>query len=85
MMGISQALYGEMPMKKGRATHTNFDGFRVAKMSDSPNSINIDIVKSEAAPGRGRNRYRLFWPALCNAIFRQQENGSETFLSKITT
>ena len=70
IMGISQALYGEMPMKKGRALHSNFDGFRVAKMSDSPNSINIDIVESLAAPGGvGETGIGSFAPALCNAIF----------------
>ncbi len=70
IMGISQAMYGEMPMKKGRAIHSNFDGFQVAKISDSPNSINIDIVKSEAAPGGvGETGIGSFAPALCNAIF----------------
>jgi isoquinoline 1-oxidoreductase beta subunit len=70
IMGISQAMYGEMPMKKGRAVHSNFDGFRVARMNDAPKEINIDIIKSDAAPGGvGETGIGSFAPALCNAIF----------------
>jgi len=70
IMGISQAMYGEMPMKKGRAVHTNFDGFRVARMADAPQEINIDIIKSDAPPGGvGETGIGSFAPALCNAIF----------------
>ena len=70
IMGISQAMYGEMPMKKGRAVHSNFDGFRVARMSDAPQEINVDIIKSDAAPGGvGETGIGSFAPALCNAIF----------------
>ncbi|MCH2600581.1 MAG: molybdopterin-dependent oxidoreductase [Pirellulales bacterium] len=70
IMGISQAFYGEMPMKRGKAVHSNFDGFQVARMSDAPESINIDIVESNAAPGGvGETGIGSFAPALCNAIF----------------
>ena len=69
-MGISQAFYGEMPMKRGKAVHSNFDGFQVARMSDAPESIYIDIVESNAAPGGvGETGIGSFAPALCNAIF----------------
>ena len=70
VMGISQAMFGEMPMKKGRAVHSNFDGFRVARMTDAPQEINVDIIKSDAAPaGVGETGIGSFAPALCNAIF----------------
>ena len=70
IMGISQAMYGEMPMKNGRAIHSNFDGFQVAKMIDAPKAIHVDIVKNDAAPGGvGETGIGSFAPALCNAIF----------------
>ena len=69
-MGISQAMYGEMPMKNGSAIHSNFDGFQVAKMIDAPKAIHVDIVKNDAAPGGvGETGIGSFAPALCNAIF----------------
>lgn len=70
IMGISQAMYGEMPMKNGSAIHSNFDGFQVAKMIDAPKAIHVDIVKNDAAPGGvGETGIGSFAPALCNAIF----------------
>jgi isoquinoline 1-oxidoreductase beta subunit len=70
IMGISQAMFGEMPMKNGKAVHSNFDGFRVARMTDAPQEINIDIITSDAAPGGvGETGIGSFAPALCNAIF----------------
>lgn len=70
IMGASQALYGQMTFKDGRAEQTNFDGFQVAKMHDSPMEIDVDVVDSEAAPaGVGETGVPSFAPALCNAIF----------------
>lgn len=70
IMGTSQALYGQVTFKEGRAEQTNFDGFQVAKMDDSPFEIDVDVVDSDAAPaGVGETGVPSFAPALCNAIY----------------
>lgn len=70
IMALSNALYGKVTFKKGRAQQTNHDSFRMVTMSDSPREIFVDIVDSEAAPaGVGETPVPPFAPALCNAIF----------------
>lgn len=70
VMATSQVLFSEMPFKFGRAFHSNYDGFKVARMSDIPKEIDVDIVPSTAAPaGVGETGVPSFAPALCNAIF----------------
>ena len=69
-MATSQALFGKLTFKNGRAVQSNFDTYVVAKMKDGPQEINVDIVPSEAAPaGVGETGVASFAPALCNAIF----------------
>lgn len=70
IMATSQVLFGEISFKNGRARQSNYDGFKVARMSDSPTEIEVDIVPSTAAPaGVGETGVPSFAPALCNAIF----------------
>ncbi|MCC7334899.1 MAG: xanthine dehydrogenase family protein molybdopterin-binding subunit [Pirellulaceae bacterium] len=70
VMAATQALYGKLSFKNGRAQQTNYDSYRVATMKDAPREIHIDIVDSHAAPsGVGETGIASFAPALCNAIF----------------
>ena len=70
IMATSQARYGKITFKNGRAQQSNYDSYQVATMSDSPREIFVDVVKSEAAPaGVGETGVPSFAPALCNAIF----------------
>ena len=70
IMGNTQARFGEVTFKNGRASESNYDGYRVTTMSDSPREIITDVVKSTAAPsGVGETGVPSFAPALCNAIF----------------
>jgi len=70
IMACSQALFGQLTFKKGRAVQSNFDTFRVAKMSDAPKEIVVDIVPSDGPPGGvGETGVPSTAPALCNAIF----------------
>ena len=70
IMATSQARYGKITYKNGRAQQSNYDSYQVATMSDSPREIFVDVVKSEAAPaGVGETGVPSFAPALCNAIF----------------
>ncbi len=70
VMACSHACFGELTFKQGRTVQTNFDGFHVAKLSEAPKEIFVDIVPSEAAPaGVGEVGVPSTAPALCNAIF----------------
>jgi isoquinoline 1-oxidoreductase beta subunit len=70
IMACSHAMFGEVTFKQGRTVQTNFDSFHVAKMSEAPRDIVVDIVPSEAAPaGVGETGVPSTAPALCNAIF----------------
>lgn len=70
IMGTSQARYGKVSFTDGVADQSNYDGYVVAKMSDSPRNIHSDVVASEAPPaGVGETGVPSFAPALCNAIF----------------
>ena len=70
IMGTSQARYGEITFKNGRAVQANYDDYKVARMSDSPKEILVDIVNSTAAPaGVGETGVGSFAPALCNAVY----------------
>ncbi len=70
IMAATQARYGKIDFKKGRAQQINYDEYQIATMSDSPKVINVDIVQTEAAPaGVGETGVPSFAPALCNAIF----------------
>lgn len=70
IMACTQAKYGKISFKNGRATETNFDGYQMMKMEDAPKEIIVDIVPSTAAPsGVGETGVPSCAPALCNAIF----------------
>ena len=50
IMALTQAKYGKITFKNGRAQQTNYDSYRMVKMADTPRSIHVDIVDSQAAP-----------------------------------
>jgi len=65
VMACSHAVFGELTFKQGRTVQTNFDSFHVAKMSEAPKDIVVDIVPSEAAPvGVGETGVPSTAPAL---------------------
>ena len=70
IMACTQAKYGKISFKNGRANETNFDGYQMMTMSDAPREIIVVIVPSTAAPaGVGETGVPSCAPALCNAIF----------------
>jgi isoquinoline 1-oxidoreductase beta subunit len=70
VMAMSSALYGEVSFRGGRAQQSNFNNFRVARMSAAPLQTNVYVVPSDAPPGGvGEPGVPPFAPALCNAIF----------------
>ncbi len=70
IMGTTQVRYGKISFKDGVAQQSNFDSYQVAKMSDSPKQIHVEVIDSTAAPaGVGETGVPSFAPAVCNAIF----------------
>ena len=70
MMGIGNALYGEITWREGRPVQSNFSDYKVARMNVAPKEIRVHLVASEAKPGGiGEPGVPPVAPALANAIF----------------
>jgi len=72
VMGMSIALYGEITFKKGRVEQSNYDGYRVLRIEESPPVTDTHIVPAGIdvpSSGVGEPGVPPFAPALCNAIF----------------
>lgn len=68
IFGLSQALYGEITVDKGRVQQFNFDTFRVMRNHEAP-QIDIVLVDSSEKPGGiGEPATALVGPAVGNAV-----------------
>jgi isoquinoline 1-oxidoreductase beta subunit len=62
------ALYGKITVKDGRVEQTNFNNYRMVRMSEAP-AIDVHIIASKEAPGgMGEPGCSAGQPALVNAI-----------------
>ena len=69
IFGISAALFGQITLKDGRVEQTNFDTYRVLRMSEAPR-IDVHIVQNTEHPGGlGEPGTSCIVPAVLNAIF----------------
>jgi isoquinoline 1-oxidoreductase beta subunit len=67
--GLGAALYGAITLKDGRVEQSNFNSYRVLRMSEMP-KVEVHIVASTEAPtGVGEPGVAPIGPALANAIF----------------
>jgi isoquinoline 1-oxidoreductase beta subunit len=70
IMGLGNALGGEITFTRGRVTQSNFDGYRVLRMDQAPREIHVHLVPSaEKSTGVGEPGVAPTALALCNAIF----------------
>lgn len=70
IMGIGNAIFGQVTFKNGRAEQNNFGDYRILPIGLAPREIDVEIVANEAAPGGvGEPGVPPIAPALCNAIF----------------
>jgi isoquinoline 1-oxidoreductase beta subunit len=70
VMGISNAMFGGITMKKGVVEQSSFHNARIARIRDVPRKIHVDLVPSEGPPcGVGEPGVPPVGPALANAIF----------------
>ena len=70
IMGLGNAIYGQVTFKNGRAEQSNFSDYRLLPIGMAPREIDVQIVPSEAPPaGVGEPGVPPIAPALCNAVF----------------
>jgi isoquinoline 1-oxidoreductase beta subunit len=69
VFGLSALMWGEINLQNGRVRQTNFDTYRVARMTDSPRIDSYVIDSNEAPGGIGEPATALVAPAVCNAIY----------------
>lgn len=70
VFGISLAKYGKITGKDGRVEQSNFHDYQVARLTDAPGEIHVDLMDSEElATGVGEIGVPPFAPALLNAIY----------------
>ncbi|MEZ0453142.1 molybdopterin cofactor-binding domain-containing protein [Sphingobacterium thalpophilum] len=66
----SLALKSTISVMQGQVEQSNFDGYQIVRMPESPKEIHVYIMESDAKPtGVGEPPVPPFTPALCNAIY----------------
>lgn len=69
--GIGNAFYGELTFKDGVPQKSNFDQYRMIRMSEAPKEIEVHFVENEIDPtGLGEPPFPPIFGALANAIFK---------------
>jgi isoquinoline 1-oxidoreductase beta subunit len=69
VFGLSALMWGEINIHNGRVQQTNFDSYRVARMTDAPRIDSYVLDSSESPGGIGEPATALVAPAVCNAIY----------------
>lgn len=67
--GLTAALWGEINIQGGQVQQTNFDTYRLLRLSEAPRIDTFIIDSAEAPGGIGEPATALVAPAVCNAIF----------------
>ncbi len=83
--GIGNALYGELTFKEGVPEKSNFDSYRMIRMSESPKEIDVHFVKNDIDPtGLGEPTFPPVFAALANAMYKLtgKRYYQQPFLSK---
>lgn len=69
--GIGNAFYGEMTFRNGVPEKTNFDRYRMIRMNEAPESIDVHFVKNEIDPtGLGEPPFPPIFGAVANALYK---------------
>jgi isoquinoline 1-oxidoreductase beta subunit len=72
IMGLSNALHGEISFKDGRVVQSNFNDFELMRMHEAPKQIHVHIIGGDydkPMGGVGEPGVPPIAPALGNAIF----------------
>ena len=69
--GIGNAFFGELTFKDGVPEKTNFDSYRMIRMSEAPKEIEVHFVESTADPtGLGEPTFPPIFAAVANAMYQ---------------
>lgn len=69
--GIGNAFFGSLTFKDGAAEKTNFDKYRMIRMSEAPKAIDVHFVQNEIAPtGLGEPPFPPVFGAVANALYK---------------
>lgn len=69
--GIGNALYGELTFKDGIPEKSNFDRYRLIRMSEAPKKIDVYFVQNEIHPtGLGEPTFPPVFGAIANALYK---------------
>ncbi len=69
--GIGNAFYGEMTFRGGAPEKTNFDKYRMIRINEAPNEINVHFVQNEIDPtGLGEPPFPPIFGAIANALYK---------------
>ena len=66
--GLSAALYGEMPVEKGRMTNLNFDSYEIMRLAEFPKVETVIVPTYDFWGGVGEPTICVAAPAVLNAI-----------------
>ncbi|MEZ2415550.1 molybdopterin cofactor-binding domain-containing protein [Muriicola sp. E247] len=69
--GIGNALYGELTFEAGVPQKSNFDRYRMIRMSEAPKNIEVYFVENEIDPtGLGEPTYPPVFASVANALYK---------------
>ncbi|WP_187261714.1 xanthine dehydrogenase family protein molybdopterin-binding subunit [Pontibacter beigongshangensis] len=69
--GIGNALYGALTHKNGAAEQTNFYNYRMIRMHEAPQKIDVHFVQSDTDPtGLGEPPFPPVFGAVANALYQ---------------
>ncbi|MBT8285609.1 MAG: xanthine dehydrogenase family protein molybdopterin-binding subunit, partial [Flavobacteriaceae bacterium] len=69
--GIGNALYGELTFEAGVPQKSNFDRYRMIRMSEAPKNIEVHFVENEIDPtGLGEPTYPPVFASVANALYK---------------
>ncbi len=69
--GIGNAFYGEMSFKDGVPEKSNFDKYRMIRMSEAPKEIEVHFVQNDINPtGMGEPPFPPIFGAVANAMYK---------------
>ena len=69
--GIGNAFFGAMTFKDGVAEKQNFDTYRMIRMKEAPEAIDVHFVQNEIKPtGMGEPPFPPIFGAVANAMYK---------------
>ncbi|MEK9567254.1 MAG: molybdopterin cofactor-binding domain-containing protein, partial [Flavobacteriaceae bacterium] len=68
---IGNAFYGEMTFKEGIPSKQNFDQYKMIRMAEAPQNIEVHFIKNQIDPtGLGEPSFPPTFAAVANALYR---------------